>query len=95
MTSIWRRQPSKNLGDTVNTISLFGSAATSAAWVEIFLGLSALTMFSALPDWQTRSRAPRAAPAWLPIGGLLGFAVASVIAGVMQPELFAAAFGQI
>ena len=85
----------KNLGDTVNTISLFGSAATPAVWVEIFLGLSALTMFSALPDWQTGSRAPRAAPAWLPIGGLLGFAVASVIAGVMQPELFAAAFGQI
>ena len=79
----------------MNTISLFGSAATPAAWVAIFLGLSALTMFSTLPDWQTRSRARRAAPAWLPIGGLLGFAVASVISGVMQPELFAAAFGQI
>jgi len=80
----------------VNTISLFGSAATPAAWVAIFLGLSALTMFSTLPDRQPcRSRAPRAAPAWLPIGGLLGFAVASVISGVMQPELFAAAFGQI
>ena len=79
----------------MNTISLFGSAATPAAWVEIFLGPSVLTMFSALPDWQTRSRAPRAVPAWLPIGGLLGFAVASVIAGLMQPELFAAVFGQI
>ena len=79
----------------MNTISLFGPAAAPAAWVEIFLGLSALTMFSTLPDWQTRSHTPRAAPALLPIGGLLGFAVASVIAGVMQPELFAAAFGQI
>ena len=77
----------------MNTISL--SAATPTAWIAIFLGLSALTMFSALPDWQTKSRTPRVAPAWLPIGGLLGFAVASVIAGVMQPELFAAAFGQI
>jgi hypothetical protein len=79
----------------VNTISLFGSAATPAAWVEIFLGVSALTMFSALPDWQTSSRVPRAAPAWLPVGGLLGLAVASVITGMMQPELLAAAFGQI
>jgi uncharacterized membrane protein YdcZ (DUF606 family) len=79
----------------VNTISLFGSAATPAAWVEIFLGLSVLTMFSALPDWQTGSRAPRSAPVWLPIGGLLGFAVVSVITGVMQPELFAAAFDRI
>src|SRR4051794_32110417 len=43
----------KNRGATVNTISLFGSAATPAAWVEIFLGLSALTMFSTVPDWQS------------------------------------------
>jgi hypothetical protein len=85
----------KNRGATVNAISLFGSATTPAAWVEIFLGLSALTMFSTLPDWQSTSRASRTAPAWLPVGGLLGLAVASVITGVMQPELFAAAFGQI
>jgi len=82
-------------GITVNAISLFGSAATPAAWVEIFLGLSALTMFSTVPDWQSTSRAPRTAPAWLPVGGLLGLAAASVITGLMQPELFAAAFGQI
>jgi hypothetical protein len=79
----------------VTTISLFGSAATPAAWAEIFLGLSALTMFSTLPDWPSRSWAPLAAPAWLPVGGLLGLAVASVMVGVMQPELLAAAFGQI
>ncbi len=85
----------KNRGVTVNAISLFGSAATPAAWVEIFLGLSALTMFSTVPDWQSTSRAPRTAPAWLPVGGLLGLAAASVITGLMQPELFAAAFGQI
>jgi len=78
----------------VNTISLFGSAATPAAWVEILLGLSALTIFSTLPDWQSSSWAPRIAPAWLPIGGLLGLAVASVTAGVIQPELFAAVLGE-
>jgi hypothetical protein len=78
----------------VNTISLFGSAGTPAAWVEIVLGLSALTMASARPDWPSRSW-PRAAPAWLPVGALLGLAVASVIVGLMQPELLAAAFGEI
>jgi hypothetical protein len=77
-------------------MSLFGSAATSAGWIEIFLGLSALTMVSAtrLPEWPSQSRVSRAALTWLPVGGLLGLAAASMIAGVMQPELFAAAFGE-
>jgi hypothetical protein len=78
-------------------MSLFGSAATSAGWIEIFLGLSALTMASAtrLPEWPSQSRASRAALAWLPVGALFGLAAASMIAGVMQPELFAAAFGEL
>jgi hypothetical protein len=79
----------------VNTISLFGSAGTPAAWVEIVLGLSALTMASARPDRPSRSWPPRVVPAWLPVGALLGLAVASVIVGLMQPELLAAAFGEI
>jgi hypothetical protein len=78
-------------------MSLFGSAATSAGWIEIFLGLSALTMASAtrLPEWPSQSRASRVALTWLPVGGLLGLAAASMIAGVMQPELFAAAFSEL
>jgi hypothetical protein len=88
-----RRQ---NRETAVNTMSLFGSAATPAGWIEIFLGLSALTMASAtrLPEWEWQGGAARAALTWLPVGALLGLAVASMIAGVMQPELFAAAFGE-
>jgi len=78
----------------MNTISLFGSATTPAAWVEIFLGLSALTMASRLPEWQWQGRVSRTASNWLPVGGLLGLAAASMIAGVTQPELFAAAFSE-
>jgi hypothetical protein len=52
-------------------------------------------MASARPDWPSRSWPPRVAPAWLPVGALLGLAVASVIVGLMQPELLAAAFGEI
>jgi hypothetical protein len=78
-------------------MSLFGSAAAPVAWIEIFLGLSALTMASAsrLPEWQWQGRAFRTASTWLPVGGLLGLAAASVIAGVMQPELFAAVFSEL
>jgi hypothetical protein len=79
----------------VNTVSLFGSAATPAAWIEILLGLSMLTMASALPEWQSTGRQPRVGAAWLPVGGLFALAVASVIGGVMQPELFAAIFSEI
>ena len=81
----------------MNTVSLFGSAATSAGWIEIVLGLSALTMASAtrLPEWPSQSRASGAVLTWLPVGALLGLAAASMIAGVMQPELFAAAFSEL
>ena len=79
----------------MNTVSLFGSAATPAAWVEILLGLSMLTMASAFPEWQSICQQTRVAAAWLPVGGLFALAVASVIGGVMQPELFAAIFSEI
>jgi hypothetical protein len=79
----------------VNTVSLFGSAATPAVWVEILLGLSILTMASAMPEWQSTCRLPRVGGAWLPAAGLFALAVASVISGVMQPELFAAIFSEI
>src|SRR5258706_4597122 len=75
----------------MNTISLFGSAATPAAWIEIFLGLSALTMASRLPEWQWQGRVSRTASNWLPVGGLLGLAAASMIAGVMEPRVLLAA----
>ena len=78
-------------------MSLFGSAAAPAGWIEIFLGLSALSMASASrsPDWQWQTGAARAASTWLPVPALLGLAAASMIAGVMQQELFAAAFGEL
>ena len=79
----------------MNTVSLFGSAATPAAWVEILLGLSMLTMASAFPEWQSICQQTRVAAAWLPVGGLFALAVASAIGGVMQPELFAAIFSEI
>jgi hypothetical protein len=31
---------------------------------------------------------------WLPVAALFGLAAASMIAGMMQPELFATAFGE-
>jgi len=77
-------------------MSLFGSAAAPAGWIEIFLGLSALTMASAtrLPEWEWQGGVSRAALRWLPVAALFGLAAASMIAGMMQPELFATAFGE-
>src|SRR5260370_29121186 len=72
----------------MNTISLFGSATTPAAWVEIFLGLSALTMASRLPEWQWQGRVSRTASNLLPGGGLLRLAAAFISAGLVQPQLF-------
>ena len=79
----------------MNTISLFRSAGISAAWVQILLGVSAMSMVSAMPEWRWSGRVSRIVPAWLPVGGLLGLAVVSTIGGVMQPELLAAAFSEI
>ena len=79
----------------MNTMSLFGSAGMPAAWVQILLGVSALSMVSAMPEWRWSGRVPGILPAWLPVGGLLGLAVVSTIAGVMQPELLAAVFSEI
>ena len=79
----------------MSAISLFGSAGAPAAWVQILLGVSALSMVSAMPEWRWSGRVPRIVPAWLPVGGLLGLAVVSTIAGVMQPELLAAVFSEI
>jgi hypothetical protein len=79
----------------VNAISLFGANATPGAWVEIVVGLSALTMASALPDWPWQARLSRPVSVWFPVGGLLCLAMTSAIVGIMHPELFAAAFGVI
>ena len=78
----------------MNIISLFGPATTPGAWLEVLLGLSALSMATTLPDLRRQSRSPRAVPLWLPVGGLLGLAAASMIADVVQAELLAAAFGE-
>jgi hypothetical protein len=88
-----RRQ---NRETAVNTMSLFGSAAAPAGWIEIFLGLSALTMASAtrLPEWPSQILVSRAALRWLPVAALFGLAAASMIAGMMRPELFATALGE-
>jgi len=48
-----------------------------------------------MPEWRWSGRVPGILPAWLPVGGLLGLAVVSTIAGVMQPELLAAVFSEI
>jgi hypothetical protein len=45
----------KDWEGAVNAISLFGANAMPGAWVEIVVGLSALTMASALPDWPWRA----------------------------------------
>jgi len=85
----------KDWEGAVNAISLFGANAMPGAWVEIVVGLSALTMASALPDWPWRAGLSRPVSVCFPVGGLLCLAMASTIVGIMQPELFAAAFGVI
>ena len=79
----------------MNAVSLLGANPTVSACLEILLGLSVLSMASALPEWQWQARQPRAVPLCLPVGGLLALAAASTIAAILQPELFAAAFGVI
>jgi hypothetical protein len=78
----------------MNAISSFGHAAAPQAWLQIFLGLSALTMASALPQWQWATRPVRPVSVWFPVGGLVGLATGSIMVGIMQPELLAALFGE-
>src|SRR3979490_3249347 len=95
-----RHHDGPGIGDTarrgygegaMNTISLFGSATTPAAWVEIFLGLSALTMASRLPEWQWQGRVSRTASNWLPGGGLLGLRGGFADRGGVPPPFVRAA----
>lgn len=79
----------------MNAVSLLGANPTVRACLEVLLGLSVLSMASALPEWQWQASQPRAVPLCLPVSGLLALATASTIAAIMQPELFAAAFGVI
>lgn len=78
----------------MNTISLFGAAPVAGAWSEIALGLSALITVSALPGIQRPILRARPIPLSLPLSCLFGFAAASMMTGIMQPELFAAVFAQ-
>lgn len=77
----------------MNAISLYGTSPSIASWLEILLGLSALTMAS--PDWLWQIDRRRTVSICLPASGFLGLAMASTMAAIMQPELFAAAFGVI
>jgi hypothetical protein len=79
----------------VNTVSLFGGNPTVKACLEILLGISVLSMASTLPEWRWQFIPQRAVPVAVPISGLLALATASTMAAIMQPELFAAAFGVI
>jgi uncharacterized membrane protein len=79
----------------MNAISLFGASPSAGVWFGILLVLSALSMASAPPEWRWQIRQPRTIPLCLPASGLLGLAMASTMAAIMRPELFAAAFGVI
>ena len=79
----------------MNGISLFGASPSAGVWFGILLVLSALSMASAPPEWRWQIRQPRTIPLCLPASGLLGLAMASTMAAIMRPELFAAAFGVI
>jgi len=77
----------------MNTLSSPGPATPSTR-LEVLLGLSALTMASAYPDWRSDGR-PSAVASWLSIAPLAMLAVGSSVVGVMYPEALVAAFSQI
>jgi hypothetical protein len=79
----------------MNAISLFGTNPSAGLFFGILLVLSALSMAPASPEWRWQARRPRAISVCLPASGLVGLAMASTMAAIMQPELFAAAFGVI
>jgi hypothetical protein len=70
------------------------NANALSGWLEILLAASAMAMASALPQWQLPIRRNRPVPLWLPLTCLFGFATASTMAGIMLPELLAAAFAE-
>jgi hypothetical protein len=77
----------------MNNLSSVGPAVQSA-WLEIFLGLTALTMASTYPIGS--SFGPRRVVAsWLSLAPLAILVAGSGLVGVMYPEALAAAFGQI
>lgn len=78
----------------MNTISAFGAASCLGIWFEVVLALSALTMIAVLPEMQRPALRARPIPASLPLGCLCGLAAASMMAGIMDPELLAAVFAQ-
>ena len=78
----------------MNTILLFGAASCQGIWFEIMLVLSALTMVAVLPEMQRPALRTRPVSASLPLGCLCGLAAASMMAGIMEPELLAAVFNQ-
>ena len=77
----------------MNTLSSPG-LATPREWLEVLLGLSALTMASAYPGWRCNSH-QSAVASWLSIAPLPVLAVGSSLVGMMYPEVLAAAFSQI
>jgi hypothetical protein len=79
----------------MNAISLFGANPTATACLEILIGLSALSIASALPERRWQFVRQRTVPLSVPVSGLFALATASTMAAIMQPELFAAAFGVI
>ena len=73
----------------MNAISLFGASPSAGVWFGILLVLSALSMASAPPEWRWQIRQPRTIPLCVSASGLLGLAMASTMAAIMRPELFA------
>ena len=78
----------------MNTISLFGAVSCQGIWFEIMLALSALTTVAVLPEIERPALRARPVSVSLPLGCLCGLAAASVMAGIMEPELLAAVFTQ-
>jgi len=79
----------------MNAVSLFGANPAAGACLEIVIGLSAVSIVSALPEWRWDLGPRRAVSLGVPVSCLLALATASTMAAIMQPELFAAAFGVI
>ena len=79
----------------MNTISLFGTNPSVGLCFGILILLSAVSMASAMPEQRSEMRQTRAISLCLPASGLLGLAMASTMAAIMQPQLFAAVFGVI